>query len=195
LRRAGFSRIAGVDEVGRGCLFGPVYAAAVILAPERPVKGLQDSKALSAAQREALSHEIREHAAAWAVASISVEEIDRINILQAARKAMKLAVQQLTPAPDYLLVDATTVDLPLPQEGIIRGDQQCAAIAAASIIAKTTRDAYMVELDERFPGYGVAQHKGYGTPTHLRALRELGVCAEHRRSFAPVRAIAEAQAG
>ena len=186
-RGAGFAAIAGVDEAGRGCLFGPVYAAAVILNPEKPIQGLNDSKQLDEAAREALAPIIRDRAIAFAVASASAAEIDRINILQASRLAMKRAVASLPVAADYLLIDATTVDLPLPQESLIKGDARCRSIAAASILAKTSRDARLRELDAVFPGYGFASNKGYGAPDHLAALSRLGPTPEHRKTFAPVR--------
>lgn len=186
LRREGFSRIAGVDEAGRGCLFGPVFAAAVILDPGRPVPGLADSKVLTPARRLELASLIRQRALAWAVASASSEEIDRINIREASRLAMRRAVESLSSPCDYLLVDALHIDWPAPQQALIRGDARVAAIAAASILAKTARDALITELDAAYPGYGLARHKGYGTAEHLQALRRLGPTPLHRRSFAPV---------
>jgi len=186
LRREGFSRIAGVDEAGRGCLFGPVFAAAVILDPGRPVPGLADSKVLSPARRLELAALIRQRSIACAVASASAEEIDRINIRQASRLAMRRAVESLRPPCDYLLVDALQIDWPVPQQALIRGDARVAAIAAASILAKTARDAWITELDTAYPGYGLARHKGYGTAEHLEALRRLGPTPLHRRTFAPV---------
>lgn len=186
VRRLGYSCIAGVDEAGRGCLFGPVFAAAVVLDPSRPVRGLADSKVLPPQRREELAATIRERAVAWAVASASVEEIDRINIREAARLAMRRAVESLRPPCDYLLVDALTVDWPVPQQALVKGDARVASIAAASILAKTARDALMLELDRRYPGYGIAHHKGYGTAEHCEALRRLGPTPLHRRSFAPV---------
>lgn len=187
LHREGYVRVAGLDEAGRGCLFGPVYAAAVILAADRRIAGLADSKTLPAEQRESLATEIRAAAVAWAVASATAEEIDRVNIREASRLAMARAAAALDPAPDYLLIDALTVDLPLPQQALIKGDARVEAIAAASILAKTARDAHLRELDLEFPGYGFAKHKGYGTGEHLAALDRLGVTTQHRRSFAPVR--------
>ncbi len=187
LHRQGYVRVAGLDEAGRGCLFGPVYAAAVILAADRRIEGLADSKILSAEQRESLATEIRAAAVAWAVAWATPEEIDRVNIREASRLAMARAAAALNPGPDYLLIDALTVDLPLPQQALIRGDARVEAIAAASILAKTARDAHLQELDSEFPGYGFAKHKGYGTAEHLAALDRLGVTTQHRRSFAPVR--------
>ncbi len=184
---AGFVAIAGVDEAGRGCLFGPVYAAAVILHPERPIPGLNDSKALSAERREALAVLIRDRASAYAVAVATAAEIDRINILQASRLAMRRAVEALSVPADFLLVDAATVDLPLPQRAIIRGDALSRSIAAASILAKTSRDALLRDLDLRYPGYGLASNKGYGAPEHLAGLDRLGPTPEHRMTYAPVR--------
>jgi len=168
-------------------LFGPVYAAAVILDPDKPIQGLNDSKQLDEETREALAPKIRDRALAWAVASASAAEIDRINILQASRLAMKRAVESLPVTADYLLVDATTVDLPLPQEALIKGDARCRSIAAASILAKTARDTQLNELDVTYPGYGFAKNKGYGAPDHLAALSKLGPTPEHRKTFAPVR--------
>jgi len=178
--------VAGVDEAGRGSLFGPVYAAAVILDPNRPVRGLADSKTLSAERRAELAVEIRASAVGWAVGAAEAAEIDRINIYQASRLAMRRAVEALCPAPDYLLIDALTIDWPGPQRGIVKGDATVRAIAAASILAKTSRDACLEEWDLKCPGYGLARHKGYSTPEHLAALRRLGPSAEHRRSYAPV---------
>ena len=186
VRRLGYRCIAGVDEAGRGCLFGPVFAAAVILDPARPVRGLADSKTLSPGRREELAAAIRERALAWAVATASVEEIDRINIREASRLAMRRAVEALRPPCDYLLVDALEVDWPVPQQALIRGDARVACIAAASILAKTARDALMEELDALYPGYGIARHKGYATAEHCQALRRLGPTPLHRRSFSPV---------
>ncbi len=182
--------LAGVDEVGRGPLAGDVVAAAVILDPARPIPGLRDSKKLSAARREALAEEIREHALAWAVARASVSEIDTLNILQASLLAMHRAVQALVPQPEWVLVDGNR----LPRwdyrsEPVIGGDDRVPAIAAASILAKVQRDAELVALDAQYPGYGFAAHKGYPTAAHLQALRTLGVTPVHRRSFAPVKAL------
>jgi ribonuclease HII len=188
LHAAGYRLVAGADEAGRGSLFGQVCAAAVILDPQRPIRGLRDSKLLPALRREELASVIRERATAWAVASVEANLIDRINILQASRLAMKRAIEQLAPAPDYLLLDAVTVELPLPQRPIIHGDATCQAIAAASILAKVTRDAAMQEWDRVYPQYGLARHKGYGTPEHLRALARFGPTAHHRLSYEPVRA-------
>ncbi|MBS1876607.1 MAG: ribonuclease HII [Acidobacteria bacterium] len=184
---AGHQRVAGVDEVGRGCLFGPVHAAAVILDPDRPIRGLRDSKQLDAERRETLAARVRERAIAWAVGAADVYEIDHLNILQAARLAMRRAVERLSPAADYLLVDATTVDVPLPQEGIIHGDARSQSIAAASILAKVERDACMTRWHDVFPCYGLDQNKGYSTPDHIRALEMYGPTSLHRFSFEPVR--------
>jgi ribonuclease HII len=191
LRREGYSLVAGVDEAGRGALFGPVYAAAVILDPARRIHGLADSKVLSPARREELAPLIRSSAVAWAIGTADAAEIDRINIYQASRLAMKRAVGALLPAPDYLLIDALTIDWPSPQRGIIKGDAQVECIAAASILAKTSRDDCMREMDLRYPGYGLARHKGYPTREHQDALRKLGVTDLHRRTYAPVAAAAQ----
>jgi ribonuclease HII len=182
----GAQRIAGVDEAGRGALFGPVVAASVILDPEKRIRGLRDSKLLDEAERERLAELIRKHALAWAFASVDAEEIDRINIYQASRAAMLQAVVQLSPPPDHLLVDAMQLACECPQTSIIHGDAVSASIAAASIIAKVERDRMMREFDAVFPAYGLTCHKGYGTPQHLAALREHGPTLLHRRSFAPV---------
>ncbi len=188
-RAMGYRRIAGLDEAGRGCLFGPVFAAAVVLSPEKPVPGLCDSKQLPPEERERLAGLIRRHAAAWAVASASAAEIDRINIYQASRLAMKRALEQLDPPADYLLVDALQLDAEAPQKALVKGDVRCISIAAASILAKVERDACLRRLDCVYPGYGLARHKGYGTREHLEALARLGPTPEHRRSFAPVREV------
>jgi ribonuclease HII len=182
--------VAGVDEVGRGPLAGDVVAAAVILDPARPVSGLRDSKKLSAARREQLAAQIREQALAWSVARATVAEIDELNILQASLLAMHRAVRALQPQPSYVLVDGNRLPRwDYASEPVVKGDDRVAAIAAASILAKVQRDAELLELDRQYPGYGFARHKGYPTPAHLAALRELGATAVHRRSFAPVRAI------
>ena len=186
-RRLGFRRIAGVDEVGRGCLFGPVCAAAVILDPGRPIAGLADSKTLSAEQRQQLAVQIRASALGWALGLATAAEIDRINIREASRLAMRRAVQAIHPACDYLLVDALTIDFPAPQQALIKGDARVHSIAAASILAKVERDRMMAELDVEFPGYGMARHKGYPTPEHKEALLRLGPTPQHRLTFAPVR--------
>jgi ribonuclease HII len=187
LRARGFHAVAGVDEVGRGALFGAVVAAAVILSPDRPVRGLNDSKLLEPERREVLAERIRERAVAWAVAGVDAATIDAINIYQASRVAMRMAVSRLRPAPDFLLVDAVPIDLPLPQRSLIKGDARCHAIAAASIVAKVYRDACMRVWDEVFPAYGLAAHKGYATAEHCLALRQFGPTPLHRLSFQPVR--------
>lgn len=180
--------IAGVDEAGRGPLAGPVYAAAVILDVSRPIAGLADSKILSEAMRDALALEIRERALAWSIASASVEEIDEINILQATMLAMERAVIGLSTLPDLVRVDGNRLPrLSCRGEAIVKGDATVPAISAASILAKTARDADLRLLHDAYPGYGFDQHKGYGTALHLSQLASLGPCPAHRRSFAPVR--------
>ena len=182
--------LAGVDEVGRGPLVGAVVTAAVILDPARPIAGLNDSKKLTAARREALAAEIREHALAWALGRAEPAEIDQINILQATMLAMQRAVAALAITPTEVLIDGNRCPpLPMPAQAVVKGDATVPAISAASILAKVTRDAEMQALDARHPGYGFAKHKGYPTPTHLEALQRLGPLPEHRRSFAPVRAL------
>jgi ribonuclease HII len=181
-------RICGVDEAGRGPLAGPVVAAAVILDAQRPIDGLRDSKQLSPGRRDELAAQIRGRAIAWAIASASVPEIDRLNILQASLLAMKRAVEALDPVADAALVDGNRLpSLAIRARAVIGGDALEPAISAASILAKQHRDRLMAELDLAFPGYGFAEHAGYPTPSHLRRLRELGPCPIHRRSFAPVR--------
>lgn len=187
LRARGFRAVAGVDEVGRGALFGPVAAAAVILSPDRPVRGLNDSKLLEPERREILAARIRERAVAWAVAAVDAATIDSVNIYQASRMAMRVAVSRLNPAPDFVLTDAVPLEIPFPQQALIKGDARCHAIAAASIVAKVYRDACMRAWDAIFPGYGLAEHKGYATPEHRRALREHGLTPLHRLSYEPVR--------
>lgn len=180
--------ICGVDEAGRGPLAGPVYAAAVILDAARPIAGLADSKKLSEKRRDALALEIRHHAAAWAVAEASVEEIDTLNILRASLLAMKRAVLALTIQPQEVLVDGLYCpDTGLPSRAIVKGDGTEPAISAASILAKVARDEAMLRLDAKYPQYGFAAHKGYPTAAHLAALAEHGVAEVHRRSFAPVK--------
>ena len=183
---AGAVRVAGVDEVGRGSLFGCVVAAAVILDPGYRVRGLRDSKLLPPERRRVLAGRIREHAVAWAVAAVDAAHIDQINIYQASRVAMREAVMRLAPTADYILVDAVRLDCDVPQNAIIHGDALSASIAAASILAKVERDRMMCEWDAVFPAYGLASHKGYSTPRHLAALREFGPTPLHRQSFAPV---------
>ncbi|MCW9058064.1 MAG: ribonuclease HII [Gammaproteobacteria bacterium] len=184
--------IAGVDEVGRGPLAGPVVAAAVILDPERPIAGLADSKQLSEKRREALSELIMEQALAWHIARAEVEEIDRINILQASLLAMQRAVLALKPMAELALIDGNRCpELPCPAQAVVKGDSLVAAISAASIIAKVARDREMVALDRDYPGYGLARHKGYPSRQHIEALQTLGVTSIHRRSYAPVRRLLE----
>ncbi len=183
---SGARLVAGVDEVGRGSLFGCVVAAAVILDPSYRVRGLRDSKLLLRERREVLAERIREHALAWSLAAVDAARIDQINIYHASRAAMRDAVMKLAPAADYLLVDALKLDWEVPQLAIIHGDALSASIAAASILAKVERDRIMCEWDAVFPAYGLASHKGYSTPKHLAALRELGPTPLHRQSFAPV---------
>jgi ribonuclease HII len=186
LRRYGFVCVAGVDEVGRGCLAGPVMAGAVILDPERRIDGLADSKALTAAHRERLHEEITGKCIAWTVVSVSPEEIDRINIHQATLQAMRRAVLSLAPLPDAVLVDAFRIpSLPMAQRGVIGGDRRSAAIAAASIVAKVTRDRMMQSLHAADPRYGFDRHKGYATADHLAAVARFGYSPQHRRSFRP----------
>ena len=187
-------RICGVDEAGRGPLAGPVAVAAVILDPRRPIEGLGDSKKLSEARRDALAPIIRERALAWHLEFVSAAEIDRLNILHATMAGMARAVRALRPQAGHALVDGNRIPpgLPCPAEALVKGDAREPAIMAASILAKVGRDQLMVAMDATYPGYGFAVHKGYPTPMHLEALRRLGPCAEHRRSFAPVRACGEA---
>jgi ribonuclease HII len=184
----------GVDEAGRGPWAGPVTAAAVILDPARPIAGLTDSKRLSEAARDRLAPEIRAHALAWAIAEATPEEIDRLNIREATFLAMTRALAALARAPAHILIDGNALpkNLPAPATAIIKGDLTEPAISAASILAKTHRDAQMKALCAQHPGYGFAQHKGYGTAAHAEALTRLGPCAVHRMTFAPVRAAREA---
>jgi len=183
---------AGVDEVGRGPLAGPVVAAAVILDPHRPVEGLKDSKKLSERRREELAGLIRERALAWSLGRAEVYEIDDINILQASLLAMQRAVAALSLAPELVLVDGNRCPrLDYPSQAVVRGDALVPAISAASIIAKVSRDREMIELDSSYPGYGLAKHKGYPSKAHLAALQTLGVTPVHRRSYAPVRRLLE----
>ena len=187
LRRGGARWVAGVDEVGMGPLAGPVVAAAVVLPDRVELAGLDDSKRLDRASRERLARQVREQALAWSVAEVSVAEVDRLNVYQAGLEAMRRAVAGLALAPDHLLVDGRVVpQLAVPQTRLVGGDARDGSIAAASIVAKVHRDALMCALDARHPGYGFARHKGYATREHLAALRRLGPCAVHRRSFGPV---------
>lgn len=188
-RRLGYTCIAGTDEVGRGCLFGPVYAAAVILSADSPVRGLRDSKQLLPERREELARKIQERCVAWSVAWIEASEIDLVNIHQASLRAMRRAVEQLLPAPDFVLADGFALPLETPHRAIIQGDAKCRSIAAASILAKVARDQRMCEWHKVYPQYGLERHKGYPTPEHLQALAKFGVTPEHRQTFGPVRKV------
>ncbi len=181
----GYRLIAGVDEVGRGCLAGTVVAAACILDLSKPLpEFLNDSKKITAKRREAIAEELKENALCYAVGEVSAEEIDRINILQATKKAMRLAIENLKPEADFLLIDAVQLkEISTPQKAIIKGDAISASIAAASILAKTYRDAQMCELDLIYPEYGFAKHVGYGTKAHFEAIKQHGACAIHRKTF------------
>jgi ribonuclease HII len=186
LRRIGFCYVAGVDEVGRGCLAGPVTSAAVVLHPDRHIPGLADSKVVPEDEREELFARITARAIAWAVASADPREIDHINIHRASLASMQRAVMALSPLPDVVLVDAFRIpDLPMAQRGVIKGDRRCAAIAAASIVAKVVRDREMRQLHDRDPRYGFNRHKGYATADHLEAVARFGYSEAHRRSFRP----------
>lgn len=181
-------RIAGIDEVGRGCIVGPVVAAAVILDPNRPIAGLTDSKKLTEKKRRSLADQIKASALSWAVARCEASEIDRINILQATLVAMQRAFSRLDHRPDYVLVDGNRLpDLDCPGEAIVQGDLLVAEISAASILAKVARDEEMMTLDRLYPGYHFAVHKGYPTRQHLSALEQSGITPQHRKSFAPVK--------
>lgn len=192
LRLKGYNYIAGIDEVGRGPLAGPVLAAAVIIPPKIKrklwVHDIKDSKMLTAAQRERLVDNIKEMAISYGIGMVSSQEIDIQGIAKATRLAMKYAVEQLSPKPDYLLIDYVKLpEVSLPQKGVVEGDSICFSIACASIIAKVARDHLMIELDAVYPGYGLANHKGYGTKQHLECLKRLGPCPIHRYSFQPVK--------
>jgi ribonuclease HII len=186
-REAGAQCIAGLDEVGRGPMFGPVVAAAVILPLGCRLSGLTDSKLLPEKKRNEFEVVIQARAVAWAVAAVDADTIDRINIRRASLLAMRLAVEQLTIRPDYLLIDGVdTIDWPCPQQSVIQGDSTSLSIAAASVLAKVSRDRLLVELDGQYPGYGLASHKGYCCPAHMEALRLLGPTPLHRKSYQPV---------
>ncbi|MGA3263753.1 MAG: ribonuclease HII [Terracidiphilus sp.] len=186
-RKLGAVLIAGLDEVGRGPMFGPVVAAAVILPQGFRLQGLNDSKLLTEKQRNDFDPVIRLNAVAWAIAPVDAETIDRINIHQASLLAMRRAVEQLSLSPDFLLIDGrNTIDWPCPQQAVIRGDRTSLSIAAASVLAKVHRDRLLVELDRQFPGYGLASHKGYCCPQHIAALARLGPTPLHRKSYRPV---------
>lgn len=183
IRRLGFGRVAGADEVGRGCLAGPLVAAAVVLDPRRRLHGLRDSKLLSAAQRERLYLTII-NSASWAVAEVSAKDVDRLNVHRASLEAMRRAIMGLVPNPDFALVDGFRIpELLIPQRGIVGGDRRCAAIAAASVVAKVTRDRTMVEMHRRDARYGFDRHKGYATRVHLQAIARFGYSNAHRRTF------------
>jgi len=186
LRHFGFVHVAGADEVGRGCLAGPVVAAAVVLDPARPVPGLADSKLLTPVARERLAPRIKTAAIAWAIREVSPADIDRLNIRQASLEAMRLAIRALVPLPGVVLVDGFPIPgFEIPQRGVVGGDRSCTAIAAASIIAKVYRDTLMVHLHAEDPRYGYDRHKGYGTPDHLAAIARHGYSPIHRRTFRP----------
>jgi len=192
-QRQGWRLIAGCDEAGRGALLGPVYAAAVILDPARPIDGIDDCKKLTAPVREALAEEIRQKAVAWHVVAISAADVDVLNIYQASRQAMLRALRALVPAPDFILTDAMPLrdgdsgPFAIPHHAIIHGDARSVSIAAASILAKVARDRHLNELATTYPQYGLSRNKGYGTPHHLEALLRFGPCAEHRKTYQPVK--------
>lgn len=191
--RRGWHLVAGSDEAGRGALLGPLYAAAVILDPDQPISGLDDSKKLSPAQRELLAAAIREKAVAFKVVSVSAEEVDALNVYEASRQAMIRALRLLDPPPDFILTDAMPLSSPncgdfsVPHLAIIHGDARSISIAAASILAKVERDAHLLTLDQKYPQYGLSKNKGYGTREHLEALTRCGPCPEHRQTYQPVK--------
>ncbi|WP_227935792.1 ribonuclease HII [Alkalihalobacillus deserti] len=187
IRHQGYTCIAGIDEVGRGPLAGPVVAAAVILPENFKLLGLTDSKKLSKEKREVFAEVIKEQAVAFSIQMVHAVEIDEINIYESTKLAMKRAVQELDVAADHLLIDAMSLDLPLPQTSLIKGDQKSLTIAASSVLAKVARDQYMADRDQEFPGYGFKQHVGYGTKEHLEAVAKLGITKEHRKSFRPIK--------
>jgi len=193
LQRLGWRLVAGCDEAGRGSLLGPLYAAAVILDPARPIRGLDDSKKLAPSERERLAAEIHRKSIAYHVASATTAEVDAINVYQASRQAMIRALSALVPSPGFILTDAMPLSppgaepFPIPHRAVIHGDARSVSIAAASILAKVERDAHLTELDQRYPQYQLARNKGYGTPEHLEALRQYGPCPEHRRTFEPIK--------
>jgi len=186
--------VAGVDEVGRGPLAGPVVAAAVILDPNNPIEGLMDSKKITEKRREVLAKEIKEKALAWAIARVDVDVIDEINILQASLRAMAISVYDLSQQPDFVMIDGNKIpsEINIQAEAVVKGDDRVPCISAASIIAKVARDQEMIEMDTVYPGYGLAKHKGYPTKVHMEALQELGVTKIHRRSFGPVKKVLQA---
>lgn len=192
--RQGWRLVAGCDEAGRGALLGPLYAAAVILDPARPIPGLDDSKKLSRAERSAFADEIRAKAIAWQVVAVDASEVDALNVYEASRQAMIRALRGLNPPPDFVLTDAMPLSrrfdagaFPVPHRAIIHGDARSISIAAASILAKVARDAHLQELDRLFPHYQLAKNKGYGTAEHLEGLARYGPCPEHRKTFQPVK--------
>ncbi len=192
--RRGWRRVAGCDEAGRGALLGPLYAAAVILDPPRPIRGLDDSKKLPPEERRRLAAEIRAKAVAFQVVALEAAEVDSLNVYEASRQAMTRALRNLIPAPDFILTDAMPLvrrgeaqEFPIPHRAIIHGDALSVSIAAASILAKVARDARLAELDQRYPQYQLARNKGYGTREHLAALAQYGPCPEHRKTFQPVK--------
>jgi len=193
LQRQGWRLVAGCDEAGRGSLLGPLYAAAVILDPERPIRGVDDSKKLPPPERERLAVAIRASAVAYQIVAVTAAEIDTINMYQASRQAMIRCLSALVPSPGFILTDAMPLSrpgaepFPIPHRSVIHGDARSVSIAAASILAKVERDAHLTELDQRYPQYQLAKNKGYGTPEHLEALRRHGPCPEHRRTFEPVK--------
>ena len=190
--REGWKFVAGCDEAGRGALLGPLYAAAVILDPAKPIRGVDDSKKLLPAVRAALDLEIRAKALAYLVVSVDAAEVDALNVYEASRQAMIRALNGLVPSPDFILTDAMPLDrrgngFPIPYRAIIHGDARSVSIAAGSILAKVARDAHLEKLHREYPQYGLAQNKGYGTPEHLAALERFGPCSEHRKTFQPVK--------
>nr|WP_273839917.1 ribonuclease HII [Halalkalibacter alkalisediminis] len=187
IRLQGYTHIAGIDEVGRGPLAGPVVAAAVILPENFKLLGLTDSKKLSKEKREQFAEVIKKQAVAYSIQMVHAEEIDQINIYESTKLAMKRAVQNLEMVADHLLIDAMKLELPLPQTSLIKGDQKSLTIAASSVLAKVARDQYMADKDMEFPGYGFKQHVGYGTKEHLEAVLKLGITKEHRKSFRPIK--------
>jgi ribonuclease HII len=188
----GYRIIAGCDEAGRGALLGPLYAAAVILDPAKSIRGIDDSKKLTARRRESLAEEIRSKALAWQVVAITAEEVDTLNVYEASRQGMLRVLKALLPLPDFILTDAMPlrengVDFSIPYRAITHGDALSVSIAAASILAKVARDEHLARLDAVFPQYGLAKNKGYGTPDHLNALVRFGPCSEHRKTYQPVK--------
>lgn len=187
LRQEGYCHIAGIDEVGRGPLAGPVVAAAVILPPTFKLLGLTDSKKLSKQKRQVFSDRIKQEAVAYSIQMVHAAQIDQINIYQATKQAMTKAVEEIQEKPDHLLIDAMSLPVPIPQTSLIKGDQRSLTIAASSVLAKVARDEYMEKLEHDFPGYGFCHHVGYGTKEHLEAVERLGLTPEHRRSFQPIK--------